>query len=86
MGRKTSGDHKIGMGITGNRVTSIQCGGAVERWNMEHPHQQIILDSMILEVNGKRSHREMRDEIKRSEGLIELCVHVPSPPSSVEVP
>jgi len=71
-------DQKIGMGITGNRVTSLQSGSVIEKWNSDHPDKKVSLHSVVLEVNGKRDRHLLKDEIKHAEGLLNMTIWVGS--------
>mmetsp|Transcript_95474 Transcript_95474/g.275061 ORF Transcript_95474/g.275061 Transcript_95474/m.275061 type:complete len:140 (-) Transcript_95474:168-587(-) len=51
---------KVGLNVVGAglylKVNGIVAGGAIERWNAEHPDQKVEVGDDISEVNGVRAH------------------------------
>jgi hypothetical protein len=60
---------KLGIGLTGDVITSLQAGSPLDRWNQKHPESRITQGARLLAVNRIRDVAGMKAEIQQADVL-----------------
>mmetsp|Transcript_35206 Transcript_35206/g.64308 ORF Transcript_35206/g.64308 Transcript_35206/m.64308 type:complete len:213 (+) Transcript_35206:78-716(+) len=64
------------------RVRTVQEGGAIAEWNAANPDKQLKPGCHIVDVNGKRTPDDMRNQLNDPAAFQVLTIHVKPKPAS----